>query len=255
MLGFVPETKEFSKGKSPMKQNDIRVTRDQLESLREFDAPLIANTLDYFDDSPPHERYMSGEIQSVTPTLNPIVGVAFTAQFDTSTPGNTPDMALYWDQIAEMEALDAPAIWVVETVGSRPDFECVLGDGTAKVLYAAGCLGCVTSGYVRDVPGLLTVPFAVHCRGTIAHHCALNMKAINVPVSVGGLTIEPGDLIHACQDGVIKIPPPSIPMLLEKAPLHRMVEGETHLIWRRTDLTFEEKKEHATAVYKRHGFT
>ncbi len=238
-----------------MKQEDVKVTRDQLESLREFDAPLIANTLDYFTDSPPHERYMSGEIRSVTATLNPVVGVAFTAQFDTSTPGNKPEMSLYWDQVAEIEALGVPVIWVVETVGSRPDFECVLGDGTAKVLYAAGCVGCVTNGFVRDVAGLLTVPFSAHCRGTIAHHCALNMKAISIPVSVGGLTVEPGDVMHACQDGVIRVPPASIPLVLEKAPLHRLVESETHHIWRRSDLTCQEKKDHAKAVYKQHGFT
>ena len=236
------------------KEKTSPITRGMLESLSEFDAPLIANTLDYFDDNPPEERYMSGEINNVTPGLGAAVGVAVTAQFDTSTPGNKPDMSLYWDQIAEIEAMDVPVIWVVETVGSRPDFECVLGDGTAKVLYAAGCLGVVSNGYVRDVEGLLTIPFSAHCRGTIAHHCALNMRAINVSVSVGGITINPNDVIHACQDGVIKIPPASIPMLLEKAPLHRMVESETHLIWRRTDLTAQEKKDHAIAVYKRHGF-
>ena len=234
-----------------MNQESNTVTRDMLESLREFDAPLIANTLDYFDGMPAHERYMSGEIQSVTPGLNPVVGVAMTAQFDTSTPGGDADMKLYWDQIAEIDAMDVPVIWVVETVGSRPDFECVLGDGTAKVMYTSGCLGCVTNGYVRDVAGLLTVPFATHCRGTIAHHCTLRMQAINVPVSVGGITVNPGDVIHACCDGVIKIPPASIPMLLEKAPLHRKVEHDTHLIWRRTDLTTKEKMEHARHLYSK----
>ena len=232
-----------------MAQESNLVTREALESLREFDAPLIANTLDYFDESPAHERYMSGDIQSVTPSLNPLVGVAVTAQFDTSTPGGEADMKLYWDQVAEIDAMEVPVVWVVETVGSRPNFECVLGDGTAKLLHAAGCLGCVTNGLVRDVAGLLTVPFAVHCRGTIAHHCALRMKQVNVPVSVGGISVNPGDVIHACNDGVIKIPPTSISMLLEKTPLHRKVEHDTHLVWRRTDLTAEQKKEHAKRIY------
>ena len=237
-----------------MAQDIDLVTREMLESLREFDAPLIANTLDYFDDMPAHERYMSAKIQSVTPSLNPVVGVAMTAQFDTSTPGGDMDMSLHWQQIAEMQAKDVPMIWVVETVGSRPDFECVLGDGTAKVLRSAGCLGAVTNGYVRDVAGLLTVPLAVYCQGTVAHHCCLRMKAINIPVSVGGITVNPGDVIHACDDGVIKIPPKSIPIILDKAPLHRALEGETHLIWRRTDLTPEEKIKHAQSVYRKGGF-
>ena len=144
---------------------------------------------------------------------------------------------------------DLAVIWVVETIGSRLEHECVLGDGTAKALYSSGCIGAVTNGYVRDVASLLTVPFSVHCRGTIAHHCTLRMKNINIPVSVGGITVNPGDVIHACNDGVITIPPASIPMLLEKAPLHRKIEHDTHLLWRRTDLTVKEKMEQAKKIY------
>ena len=237
-----------------MNERDGLMSRAALESLSDFDAPLIANTLDYFDDMPAHERYMSGEIQSVTPALNPTVGIAVTAQYDTSTPGGKSDMSLHWDQIGQIDAMDVPVIWVVEAVGGRPDFECILGDGTAKILHAAGCLGAVTNGRVRDVAGLLTVPFATYCRGTVAHHCAVNMRAINVPVSIGGITVNPGDVIHACHDGVIKIPPASIPMLLEKAPLHRTLESETHLVWRRTDITTQEKRNHVLKVYKGAGF-
>ena len=232
-----------------MDQKKCPVTRGQIESLRDFDAPLIANTLDYFDDTPAHERYMSADIQSVTPSLNPAVGIAVTAKFDTSTPGGHAEMDLYWQQVAEIETMDVPVIWVVETVGSRPEYECVLGDGTAKALFSSGCIGAVTNGYVRDVEGLLTVPFSVHCRGRVAHHCPCRMKEINIPVSVGGIIVNPGDLIHACNDGVIKIPPASVPMLLEKAPLHRKVEHDTHLLWRRTDLTAKEKLEHAKKIY------
>ena len=237
-----------------MKQDSNLPSRDVLEALREFDAPLLSNTLDYFDDTPTHELYMSGEIQSVTPSLNPTVGIAVTAQFDTSTPGGGHDMDLHWRQIEEIDAMDLPVVWVVEAVGSRPDHECMLGDGAAKLLYSAGCVGAVTNGRVRDVAGLLTVPFAVYCRGRVAHHCSLRMKAINIPVSVGGITVNPGDVIHACNDGVIKIPTSAIPMLLEKAPLHRAVEHRTHAVWRSTSIPPAEKGRRAKEIYTKDGF-
>jgi regulator of RNase E activity RraA len=153
-----------------------------------------------------------------------------------------------------MEPLGVPAIWVVETVGSRLDHECVLGDGTAKLLHSVGCVGCVTNGRVRDVEGLLTVPFAVYCRGAVVHHCALRITAIDVPVSVGGITVHPGDIVHAWEEGVIRIPPGSAEKLVELAPRHRSVEHQVHAFWRRTDVSLADKRRFAMETYKENGF-
>ena len=71
------------------------ITSGMLKSLMEYDSPLLANTLDYIDDTPPHEFFMSGDIRSVTPGLGPTVGIAVTCKLDSSTPGNKPDGALH----------------------------------------------------------------------------------------------------------------------------------------------------------------
>lgn len=228
--------------------------RTILEQLREYDSALLANTLGYIDPTPAHEFYMSGDIATVTPPLGPTVGVAMTCQLDTSTPGGKADVHLYYQQLEEMEAMDEPVVWVVETVGSRPDHECVLGDGMAKTLYAAGCYGAVTNGRVRDIPGLLTTPFAVYARGTVIHHCVLRFTAINIPVQVGGITVNPGDIVHASTEGVIKIPPASAATLVEKAPMMRAFEHEAHTYLRRTDIPAREKQQQVVALLGKYGF-
>src|SRR5512147_1158345 len=98
-----------------------KVSRSTLQELQDFDTALLANTIGYIDPTPPHEWYMGGSIQSVTPGLGPTAGVAYTCEVDTSTPGGAPAMDDYWRQVEEMERDGRPVVWVVKTVGSRPD--------------------------------------------------------------------------------------------------------------------------------------
>lgn len=212
------------------------VTRDLLEELRDFDTALLANTIGYIDSTPTDQIYLGGDIQSITPSLGPTVGVAFTCELDSSTPGNVADAELYWTQLERMADQRLPVVWIVKTTGTRPNHECVIGDGMAKTLYSAGCLGLVSNGGVRDIAGLLSTPFAAYCRGKCIHHVALRVQAIDRPVEVGGVLIHPGDVIHANAEGVIRIPPAALETLATKAIKMRAFEHDAHMMSRRTDL-------------------
>lgn len=229
--------------------------RQKLEALGEFDSALLANTLDYVDPTPSAWCYLSGEIQSVTPALGPAVGAAVTAEFDTSSPDGVMDGDKLWELKEQIETLDHPVILVIKTVGSRPDHECVAGDGMAKTLRAAGCVGIVTDGRVRDVAALNTVPMSVHARGRCVQHTAFRIKTIQTSVDIGGLTISPGDLLHAGADGVLRLPPDSLDALIEGAPKLIQVEATVHNMLRRTDVSSAEKRKYLEKVYKDNGLT
>lgn len=230
------------------------ITAGLLDELRDFDTPLLANTIGFIDPTPAHELYLSGEVQSVTPPLGPTVGVAFTAEVDTSTPGNVGDTDLFWQQLEAMSKSALPGVWVVKAVGSRPEHECVIGDGMAKTLFSVGCAGLVSDGRVRDIAGLITTPFAAYCRGRAVHHVPMRFRAIDRPVEIGGVAIHPGDAMHASADGVIRIPPGCLGNLAARAVQCRAFEHEAHMFLRRTDKTPAEKRAHVQALVTKYGF-
>ncbi|HVU87572.1 MAG TPA: RraA family protein [Pirellulales bacterium] len=230
------------------------IERHVLEQLASFDTALLANTIGYIDDTPAAELYVSAAIKCVTPSLPPSVGIAFTCELDSSTPGNVADVDRYWEQMEEMSKCSLPIVWVVKAVGSRPEHECVLGDGMAKTLHSVGCGALVSDGYVRDVQGLLQVPFAAYCRGRAIHHCALRFTAVNRPVEIGGLMIRPGDVIHANEEGVIRIPQSCLLSLNEGATRMRAFEQEAHRMLVRTDLSLSQKRDAVQDLIAEYGF-
>ena len=225
-----------------------------LQQLADFDTPLLANTLGAIDFTPVHQWYMGGSIQSVTPTLGPTVGVAVVCEADTSTPVGENELEGLYDQIEEIDQMDLPAVWVVKAVGSRPDHECIMGDGMAKMLQAAGCVGIVTDGGVRDGDGLLSTPFAAYCRGFVVHHCAIRFRPTHQPLEIGGITVAAGDVIHANKEGVIKIPQSSLNQLPERAIAMRAFEHAAHIQLRRKDIRAKQKREIVAKLVKEYGF-
>jgi 4-hydroxy-4-methyl-2-oxoglutarate aldolase len=227
-----------------------------IQQLTEFDTALLANTIGYVDPTPAHEWYMGSSIKSTNPSLGPTCGVAVTAELDTSSPNNPSDTKLWWELLEIIQKTAEPVVLVVKTVGSRPDHECVMGDGMGKMLNSVGCNALVTNGGVRDVVGLNTVPFVAYCSGITIHHCALRWTKIQGPVEVGGITVKPGDIIHANNEGVIKLPSgPALANLPEKAIAMRGFEHKTHMLWRQPGATLEEKKIGVMQYLKDYGFS
>lgn len=86
--------------------------------------------------------------------------------------------------------------------------------------YAAhiGLAGVVVDGAIRDVAEIRSREFPVYARG-VTHRGPYKdgPGEINVPISVGGMVVNPGDIVIGDQDGLLAIPQEDVEALIEKA--------------------------------------
>jgi regulator of RNase E activity RraA len=96
--------------------------------------------------------------------------------------------------------------------------------------YAAhiGVVGVVIDGAIRDVAEVRAREFPVYARG-VTHRGPYKdgPGEINVPVSVGGMVVNPGDVVVGDQDGLMAFAPDEAALLIEKARAHLATEAET----------------------------
>jgi 4-hydroxy-4-methyl-2-oxoglutarate aldolase len=223
-----------------------------IEQLREFPTALVTEAMSAM--GVPHSRdlYTGSDVRLLTASCEPMVGVALTMKVDTSTAGAPPEAAGIWESYAHVQESAVPVVVVMKCTGPHPQRECVAGDGMAKTYKAHGACGLVSDGGARDLEGINYAGLTVFGSGTVADHASLIYHLSPEPVTISGLTFANGDLVHGDRDGVIVIPERCHAGIVEACALARDFETRAHLIFRRTDLALEEKRNQVANLYTSH---
>ena len=83
----------------------------------------------------------------------------------------------------------------------------VIGDLMAGMLLNRGAAGLVTDGAVRDTPGIVAVGLPVYCAGVSPNSPQRNGPGtVGLAISIGGVTVHPGDVVVGDGDGVVIVP-------------------------------------------------
>jgi regulator of RNase E activity RraA len=179
---------------------------DVLDRLRQFDTPTICNVLELFDARPRTAGYMDRRIRACFPKLPPMVGYASTATFRAGTPPRSGDVyAGLAMQVELIAASPAPAVVVFQDLDD-PCVAATFGEVMCTTYQAFGCAGLVTSGAGRDLDQVETLGYPCFTAGTICSHGYSQVAQLDVPVRVGGITVNPGGLLHGDRNGVTTIP-------------------------------------------------
>jgi|SRR5690554_5758712 len=94
----------------------------------------------------------------------------------------------------------------------------VAGDFVASLAKGVGVQGFVVNGVIRDIAAIRELDFPVFSLGTtVAAGNKHGGGKVNVPIAIGGVSVQPGDFIIGDVDGVIVVPQGEEEEIIRKA--------------------------------------
>jgi regulator of RNase E activity RraA len=113
-----------------------------------------------------------------------------------------------------MTMIEPGHVLVVDAQGDTNN--AILGELMKLYIVGRGCAGIIVDGAVRDVATFESTP----CYARGVSHCGPYKSGpgeVNVPVSVGGMVVSPGDLLLGDEDGLVVLPRDGAEQILEAA--------------------------------------
>lgn len=197
-----------------------RPSKAIIDALKDIGTATVAGSLGHSGFRNPH---MLGPVAQTKGKS--IVGPALTLQFLPQRPDlfsegeySDPETQLHRHVLYQVEAGD------VVVVDARGDMSSgVFGDMMSTYFRGRGGAGIVIDGVMRDRPNVEKLDLALWLRGwTPNYHVQVSIypSAVNVPISCGGVTVIPGDIIMADDDGVVVLPQVMAEKVIEDSKKH-----------------------------------
>jgi len=189
--------------------------QEMLDKLRRFNTPTVGNVVASYPDHP-HclglydpwygEWYTDDSLTCLLPEAGPAIGYAVTVVFGLDDP--LQPAVSYLDFVDFLLKSRKPSIVVCEAQ-FPPEVLPKAGifGGQSGALYkACGAVGLITNSPVRDIDEIKTIGIQHLARGVTSGHGSLALRAFNVPVTVAGMRVLPGDMVHMDENGACKFP-------------------------------------------------
>jgi regulator of RNase E activity RraA len=190
------------------------LSTEQLEELRQFDTPTVWNALEGFKLRSNTEGFTHPGLFLHTPCEKPMVGYAVTARLSGIKPPTAEQKEMLFSFFEDVRKMDVPVVAVVEDIDEEP-IGSFWGEVQATTFKALGSVGTLTQGGVRDINEVEKLDFCFFSTDIMVARAESHLVDHNCPVRICGMTVNPGDLIHADCHGVLVIPPEAAPRLAE----------------------------------------
>lgn len=194
--------------------------------LRQVDTPTVCNAIEVAQGKRGFNEFTRGTMLCSAPGEPAMIGYARTAKIAALAPPTEPAeviKARRMDYYRHMSQGPRPAIAVVEDVDFPNAIGAYWGEVNTTIHKGFGLSGALTNGVMRDL-GDMPPGFPVVAGSVGPSHGFVHVREIATPVTVFGLTIHDGDLVHADRHGAVVIPPIVIPRLA--AAIRKLLDTE-----------------------------
>lgn len=185
----------------------VRLKDEELNALRKFDTCMVANAVESFRVRLRNTGFTDATVHCMFADMPPMVGYAVTARLRTGEPpvngGTFHDRSDLWNRVLEYPA---PRILVLQDMDDPSGRGAFLGDVHASILKALGCTGYVTNGAVRELQAVHGQGIQMFAGSVVVSHAYAHIFDVGASITVGGLEVKPGDLLHGDRHGILNVP-------------------------------------------------
>ena len=192
---------------------------DVLDQLRNTDTPTVCNALELVMGDRTSDGFTRTPVVPLDPRLAPIVGYAVTARVEAEhPPAHAPadiesTRRTYYRTVGEA-AIRRPSVVVIEDTDDPAGVGAFWGEVNVAIHKGLGIKGVLTNGSMRDLDEV-DEGFQILAGSIGPSHAFVRVTEVDVSVDVLGLTVDPGDLLHADRHGAVVISPEHLDALPE----------------------------------------
>jgi regulator of RNase E activity RraA len=180
-----------------------------LAALGKIDTPTICNALEELVKPRELIRFTTQPFITNDSDDAIFVGYARTAMIRAERPPAMPPAerkALrlrYYEHVAT--AKPGPNVAVIQDIDSVVGTGAFWGEVQTTVHRGLGVAGCITNGSIRDL-SMMARPFPIIAGMLAPSHAFVHVVAVGVTVSIHGMVVHDGELVHADRHGAVVIP-------------------------------------------------
>ncbi len=202
--------------------NNTATHTNDMAALRALDTPSVCNAIELVAPERRAYGFTTRTLQCVRPELGAMVGYARTVTIRAKRPSAAEPEKIRETRFGYLDYLASgpgPTISVVQDLDDgEAGFGSFWGEVNTNIHKALGCLGTITNGSARDLD-MLADDFQILAGVIAPSHGFVHVVDYDCPVSIAGMVVESGDLIHADRHGAVVVPAGTARAVVDAAAL------------------------------------